>query len=119
MNKAVQVDELYALEHLDGQHEHGFQREAAPAIFVEVFEGGSQLVHHHDVEVTFSSVVVDFRYANCTVENLVEFRFVVQLRELCLRWFELNGEFFIVLGIISYKKDQKNNGNKGHQRERK
>ena len=75
--------------------------------------------------------MVDFRYANCTVENLVEFRFVVELRELCLRWFliqvsgrgrntyELNGEFFIVLGIISYKKDQKNNGNKGHQRERK
>jgi hypothetical protein len=38
MNKAVQMDKLYPLKHLDGQHEHSLQRETTPAVLVEVFE---------------------------------------------------------------------------------
>ena len=41
MNKPVQVDKLYPLEHLDGQHEYCFQGEAAPAVFVQVFKRGT------------------------------------------------------------------------------
>ena len=51
MNNSLLVDLLDALDELDGNHEDGLQVEVALAGLEEVFEGGSEQVHHHDMEL--------------------------------------------------------------------
>lgn len=42
MQKPVLMDKLYALQHLDGKHEHSFVRKLLTTVFVEIFERGSK-----------------------------------------------------------------------------
>ena len=37
VDEAIQVHELNPLQHLDGQHEHSFEGESAPAVLEQIF----------------------------------------------------------------------------------
>ena len=59
------MDVFEAAEELVGEHEDGFELEAAAAVVEEVFEGGAEEVEDHYVVVAFDSVPPDVGDSHC------------------------------------------------------
>lgn len=84
MDNSSRVNILYSFQHLNCAHEGGFQRELLAAFLKEIFEGGTQEIHHHNVLPPLCSVVLYLRYClahdSCLrVEPQIDFTFQVKL----------------------------------------
>ena len=55
VEEVTRVDELDSLQHLIGEHQHGFERKLPLAVVEEVLETGSQQIDNHHVVVTFDA----------------------------------------------------------------
>lgn len=117
MDDALLVHLLDALNHLDGDYEHGLQIELAFAVGEQLFERVAQEVHDHNVvdAAVLGLLVADevqIRHAGCTMVTLEERgltftpKFVDQFRfpeehdmSLVLHRFFLEKELLRALGV--------------------
>lgn len=69
MQKPVLVDELNPLQHLNGEHEDGFERKLSTAVFEQVLQTRSEQVYCHHIIITFLPKVMDLRQSNYKIKK--------------------------------------------------
>lgn len=105
VQKGSRVDVFDPLNHLVGEHEDGFEGEAAVTKVEEVLERGAEQIDGHDVVFAFAAVPADAGYSDDglavgrDVEVAVDLAFVNKLRMLCLGVFEFNGDLFVGVDV--------------------
>lgn len=85
MNEILHVHVLDSANHLIGEHEHGLHGEPPTAEVEEVLQRRPQQVHHQAVILALNAVEANVRDADATLQNLVHFALVEQLRMTSLR----------------------------------
>ena len=95
VEKSTLVNKLYALNHLDGNHQDSLKVKLSATIFVDFLEARAQQVQYHHVVISRYAEVVHFWNSLSSVENAIQLVFVVQLREFRLCWFKLDCDFLI------------------------
>lgn len=96
MDEVLVVDKFNATNHLVGQHEHRFHSESSGAKVEEVFERGPQQVHDENVVVALRSVPADVGDPDAPLKDLVQLRFVKQLRVASLDGLQLDSHLLAV-----------------------
>ena len=97
------MNKFNSLQHLDGNHQNGFQSELTSTIFKEVFERWTKKIDNKNIVVTTSPKIIYFRKANSSIVNFIKFCFIVELRKLCFRRFEFDSDFFVSLNINGFE----------------
>ena len=100
VQESALMDELYALQHLNRQHQDCLQSELASAVFIQVFETGPQQVHHEDIVISDLAKVVHLWHAHGPVKDPVQLRLVVKLRELRLCRLKLDRNILARLFVL-------------------
>ncbi len=91
-----------ALNHLVGKHENSLQGELALAVIKEILQAGTKQIHDHYRIITFNTEPMDLRNTDSIMKDLIQFRFIQQLRMLSLDWFQFYCTLLIVLYIDSF-----------------
>ena len=84
------------MPYLIGEHENSFHGESSRAEIEEILERWSKKVHDENVVVLLLGIVSYVWDADAALQDLVQFRFVEQLRMTCLDGFEFDGYFFAI-----------------------
>jgi hypothetical protein len=77
VQKALLVDVLNTLQHLNGYHQHSFQGEFATTVDEQLLERRSKQVHDEHVAAMFGYKFMNAWNANRAVEDSVQFRLVI------------------------------------------
>lgn len=102
VEETLLMDVFNSLQHLNAYHQGGLECELAPTVLEQMLKGRSQQVHDQHVVIVLSPVVVQVGYANWPVEEFIELRFVVKLRELGLDRLQFDCHLFSVFNVQRY-----------------
>ena len=80
VNKAFNMHVLDSPDHLISQHQHCLHRESSAAEVEEIFQRWSKQVHNQTMVISLYSIITNMRYTDSTMEDLVDFAFIKQLR---------------------------------------
>lgn len=100
VEEAALMDELDSLEHLNSKHKDSLEAKLAPTILVKVLKRRPKQIHDEHIEVSNLAVIVHLRHADSPIKDLVQLGLVVELWELRLGRFKLNGYFLACFFVL-------------------
>ena len=103
----VAVDEILAVhvfditEHLVGKHQNSLHRQATRAEIEQILQARSEQLHYHNIVVLGLAEPAHMRNAHATLQDLVEFALVQQLRVTRFQRLQLHSHLLAVRDVYS------------------